>query len=104
MSADSNDTRRDDVVVKIDGEENDSSNNGDGGKFWRESSYNFWHGDQKDKNGKPAGGQDDGSFDFMQRRNEKKTETDPPSKLIPVSRQTKSFRRRNLSRHGTEHA
>ncbi|CAN6820405.1 unnamed protein product [Brassica oleracea] len=81
MAADSNDTRRD-VVVKIDGEDNESSNNGEGGKFWRESSYNFWHGDQKDKNGKPHGGQDDGSFDFMHRRNEKTAETDPPSKLI----------------------
>ncbi|XP_018447647.1 mechanosensitive ion channel protein 4 [Raphanus sativus] len=80
MAADSNDTRRD-VVVKIDGEDNETNNNGEGGKFWRESSDNFWHGDQKDKNGKPTGG-DDGSFDFMHRRNDKTAEPDPPSKLI----------------------
>uniref|UniRef100_A0A1J3CYT7 Mechanosensitive ion channel protein n=3 Tax=Noccaea caerulescens TaxID=107243 RepID=A0A1J3CYT7_NOCCA len=80
MAVDSTDHRRD-FVVKIDGEENESSNNGDGGKFWRDSSYRFWQGDQTEKNGKAAG-EDDGSFDFMHRINEKPEEPDPPSKLI----------------------
>ncbi|ESQ30072.1 hypothetical protein EUTSA_v10012021mg, partial [Eutrema salsugineum] len=81
MAGDSTDNRRE-FVVKINGEDNDSSNNnGDAGKIWRESSYNFWHGDQNNKNGK-SGGEDDGSFDFMRRRNEKSAEPDPPSRLI----------------------
>ncbi|CAN8288106.1 unnamed protein product [Cochlearia groenlandica] len=93
MTVDSSDQRRD-FVVKINGEENESSNNGDGGKFWREASYNFWHNDQennkKTNNNKPGGENDeddDGSFgfDFTRRRKEKspeEEEQDPPSKLI----------------------
>ncbi|KAJ4917911.1 Mechanosensitive ion channel protein 4 [Raphanus sativus] len=82
---------RHDFIVKIDDEENDQLiNKGDGGKFSRESSYNFLHGgDQKvQKSGYTPRGDDDlddddyddgGGFDFTPRRNEP---VDPPSKLI----------------------
>ncbi|KAF8080028.1 hypothetical protein N665_0980s0012 [Sinapis alba] len=85
MAVDPTNDRRD-FIVKIDGEENDQLiNKDDGGKFSRESSYNFLHGDHKEKSGgyNTSGGDDDlddgGGFDFTPRRNEP---PDPPSKLI----------------------
>ncbi|KAH0920641.1 hypothetical protein HID58_020659 [Brassica napus] len=71
--------------MAIDDEEKDQLiNKGEGGKFSRESSYNFLHGgDEKEKTGYTSGGEDlddDGEgFDFTPRRNEP---VDPPSKLI----------------------
>ncbi|CDY24094.1 BnaA06g00920D [Brassica napus] len=84
MAVDPTNDRRD-VIVKIDDEEKDQLiNKGEGGKFSRESSYNFLHGgDEKEKTGYTSGGEDlddDGEgFDFTPRRNEP---VDPPSKLI----------------------
>ncbi|KAH0872766.1 hypothetical protein HID58_070128 [Brassica napus] len=69
--------------MAIDDEEKDQLiNKGEGGKFSRESSYNFLNGDEKEKSGYTTGGEDldDGEgFDFTPRRNEP---VDPPSKLI----------------------
>ncbi|KAF3520597.1 hypothetical protein DY000_02059548 [Brassica cretica] len=83
MAVDPTNDRRD-FIVKIDDEEKDQLiNKGEGGKFSRESSYNFLHGgDEKEKSGYKSGGEDldDGEgFDFTPRRNEP---VDPPSKLI----------------------
>ncbi|KAL0696546.1 hypothetical protein Bca4012_063726 [Brassica carinata] len=87
MAVDPTNDRRD-FIVKIDAEENDRLiNKGDGGgKFSRESSYNFLHGGdqkEKEKSGYTSGGEDldddGGGFDFTPRRNEP---VDPPSKLI----------------------
>ncbi|CAH8306164.1 unnamed protein product [Eruca vesicaria subsp. sativa] len=87
MAVDPTNDRRD-FIVKIDDEEKDQLiNKGEGGKFTRESSYNFLHGgDEKEKNGYNKSGGDDlnddddeGGFDFTPRRNEP---VDPPSKLI----------------------
>ncbi|KAL0661480.1 hypothetical protein Bca4012_098317 [Brassica carinata] len=82
MAVDPTNDRRD-FIVKIDDEEKDQLiNKGEGGKFSRESSYNFLNGDEKEKSGYTSGGEDldDGEgFDFTPRRNEP---VDPPSKLI----------------------
>ncbi|KAL1202419.1 Mechanosensitive ion channel protein 5 [Cardamine amara subsp. amara] len=86
-------TDRRDFIVKINGEESGavgatgSSSNADGGKIWKESSYDFWDG-EKGKNDKKGDDDDEdgGSFHFTQRRQQQRPKSDelsdPPSRVI----------------------
>lgn len=87
-----NSTERREVVLKMDGE-GDTNNTRNveptnAGKIWRESSYDFWGGKEKDKKIPDNGGENFG-FDFSQGKATASDSAaasssmeDPPSKLI----------------------